>query len=103
VNGYRLETGAVMRSYRKNIGDVTDSILESDLAQKVMALAERGFKDRTKKLAEEIRWETSPEKCKELIGELRLLAPAIARKNILLDTDRILNGYKVVLIEKRKP
>ena len=89
-----------MESYRRNIGEVTDLILESDLAQKVMEMADKGFKDRTKKLAQSIGWATTAAACKELVSELRLLAPALAKKGIHLDADRILHGNKVIFIEK---
>jgi hypothetical protein len=98
--GLGLPKGSVMESYRRNIGEVTDLILESDLAQKVMEIADNGFKDRTKKLAQTIGWATTAAACKELVSELRLLAPAMAKKGIRLDPDKVLRGNKVVLIER---
>ena len=97
--GLGLPKGSVMESYRHNIGEVTDLILESDLAIKLMAMAKVGFRDRTKTLANEVGWPASTTGCKDLISELRMLAPALAKKGILLDPDKTLHGNKVVEIK----
>jgi hypothetical protein len=100
--GLGLTKGSFMESYRANIGEVADIILESDLAQKLIALAETGFRDRTKVLGGQLGLSTTAAGCKELLSELRLLAPAFAKKGIHLDPDRLSNGHKIVVIEKVK-
>jgi hypothetical protein len=98
--GLGLADGSVMESYRRNIGEVADIILESDLAQKLTRLAEKGFKGRTKQLAETLGLVTSAAACKKLLSQLRLLAPAFAKKGITVDPDRTLHGSKIVVVEK---
>ena len=45
---------------------------------------------------------TTAASCKELVSELRLLAPALKKKGILLDPDKTLHGSKVIVIECSK-
>jgi hypothetical protein len=104
--GLGLPKGQVMDAYRTNIGTVREMILETDLAQKIIQLTNTdgfaGFKDRTRKLAEAIGWETSAKALKDLVGQLRLLAPALESVGITVDPDRSLGGNKIILIERHR-
>jgi hypothetical protein len=103
--GLGLPNGAVMASYRRNIGAIHDMLLENDLAQKIIHLANgkdfHGYKDRTRALAEKIGWPTSAKGCKQLVGQLRQLVTALESRGIRVDPDRLLDGNRYVVIERK--
>lgn len=98
--GLGLPAGSFMDAYRRNIGESIDTLLESDLAQGIIDIAAKGFRGRTKELALLLGIECSAAACKELIGQLRHLQAAMAKRGIAIDPDRVLNGNKIVCIAR---
>jgi hypothetical protein len=96
-NGLGLNAGDVMKAYRKNIGEVNQIALESDLAQSIVKL--RQFNGKLKELATKLGWGTTAKECKELAGQLRVLASPLAKIGILVDLDLpLIDGCKAVSI-----
>ena len=102
--GLGLKAGAVMEAYRRNIGLIHQMILESDLARKIIAAVEAkdftGIKKKTKELAEQLGLPATNKGCKQLVGQLRQLMPALEARGIHVDPDRIIDGMRHIVIER---
>jgi hypothetical protein len=98
--GLGLPKGSFIEAYRRNIGESVNSLLESDLAQSIINIADKGFKGRTKELAQRLGMEMNAHTCKELVGQLRHLQTAMTTRGITIDVDRVSQGNKVIVIEK---
>ena len=102
--GLGLKSGAVMEAYRRNIGLIHQMILESDLARKIIAAVEAkdfaGIKKKTKELAEQLGLPATNKGCKQLVGQLRQLMPALEARGIHVDPDRIIDGMRHIVIER---
>jgi hypothetical protein len=102
--GLGLKPGAVMEAYRRNIGLIHQMILESDLARRIIAVVEAKdfttIKKKTKELAEQLGLLATHKGCKQLVGQLRQLAPALEARGIHVDADRIIDGMRHIVIER---
>jgi len=102
--GLGLKPGAVMEAYRRNIGLIHQMILESDLARRIIAVVEAKdfttIKKKTKDLAEQLGLLATHKGCKQLVGQLRQLMPALEARGIHVDPDRIIDGMRHIVIER---
>ena len=95
--GLGLKPGTMMEAYKRNLGQILDVVLDSDLAESIIKLSE--FKGTAKELAKKLNLEPTPHGCKKLVAELRELTGALGTRGIIVDCDGpLLDGRRIVKV-----